>query len=85
MTHPRPAMFAGVPQWEGSEAQRLLKEDVAAGNHVGKTPTQFRLTRPEYQVYNAAFIGGHIKQEVKRRKFIANYPNRIKSLPANHN
>ena len=40
MTHPRPAMFAGVPQWEGSEAQHLLKEDVAAGNHVGKTPTQ---------------------------------------------
>jgi len=84
LTHPRPAMFAGAPQWPGSEAERLLKEDVGAGKHVGKTPTQFRLTRPEYQVYSAAFIGGHIKQEVKLRKWKENYPGRIQSIPANH-
>ena len=84
MTHPHPAMFAGAPQWEGSEAQCLLKEDVGAAKHEGKTPTEFRLTRPEYQVYTAAFIGGHVKQEVKVRKWKENYPGRIGSLPANH-
>ena len=85
LTHPRPAMFAGAPQWEGSEAQRLMKEDVAAGKDEGKTPTQFRLTRPEYQVYTSTFIGGHMKQEVKLRKWNENRPGRIQSLPANHN
>ena len=84
LTHPRPAMFAGAPQWEGSEAQRLLKEDVAAGKDEGKTPTQFRLTRPEYQVYSAEFIRGHIKQELNLRKWNENRPGRIQSLPANH-
>jgi len=85
LTHPRPAVDAsGAPQWPGSEAERLLKQDVAAGNHEGKTPTQFRLTRPEYQVYTPAFIGGHIKQEVKLRKWKENYPGRIQSIPANH-
>ena len=85
LTHPRPAMFAGAPQWEGSEAQRLLKEDVAAGKDQGKTPTQFRLTRPEYQVYSAEFIRGHIKQELNLRKWKEHYPGRIQSIPANHN
>jgi hypothetical protein len=85
LTHPRPAMFAGLPQWEESEAQRLLKEDVAAGKHEGKTPTEFRSTRPEYQVYSSTFIGGHVNQEVKLRKWKENYPKRIKSIPANHN
>ena len=85
VTHPRPAMFAGAPQWAGSEAQRLLKEDVAAGNHEGKTPTEFRSTRPEYQVYSSTFIGNHVKQEIKLRKWNENRPGRIQSLPANHN
>ena len=87
LTHPRPAMFAGAPQWVGSEAERLLKEDVAAGKDgkdEGKTPTQFRLTRPEYQVYSAEFIRGHIKQEINLRKWKEHYQGRIQSIPANH-
>jgi len=85
LTHPRPATnFRGSPQWEGSAAQRLMKQDITAGLHLGKTPTEFRMTRPEYQQFLVVEIGGHLKQEIKLRKWKENYPGRIKSIPPKH-
>lgn len=64
-TNPRPAIDArGRPQWEGSLAQTLLKQDVAAGVHVGKTPTQYHATRPEYTAFPVPYIGKKVDQEV---------------------
>jgi len=42
--HPVPLKnHRGEPQWNGSEAQRLLKEDIAAGKQLGLTPSKPRL------------------------------------------
>jgi hypothetical protein len=84
LTHPHPATnLHGSPQWEGSVAQGLMKQDVAAELHLGKTPTQFRLTRQEYQAWSVGEIGGHMKQEEKLQKWKKNYPGRMKSIPYN--
>ena len=68
--HPRPDLnYRGEPQWDGSDAQRLLKEDMTAGKHLKyDTPSEFRDSRPEYQTYNKKVFRGHIHQEVRLRK-----------------
>jgi len=84
LTHPRPLLDAhGTPQWEGSIAQKYMKQDIAHKLHLGKTSAEFCMTRPEYQVYGVERIGKKIEQEVKLRKWKENYPQRIKSLPTN--
>jgi hypothetical protein len=84
-THPRPALDAfGRPQWEGSPAQALMRSDIKAKKHIGKTQKQFCMTRPEYQVYDAQYIGQKISQEDRKQKWIENYPKRIKSLPSDY-
>ena len=73
-TRPPPATnHRGEPRWDGSEAQRLLKHDVAIGKHIGISLTQFFQSRLQYQEYQALTISGHVKQEVKTRKFLKQY------------
>jgi hypothetical protein len=60
-------------RWDGSEAERVLKLDVANGLHINLTPKNFHRSRPEYQVFSLKVFRGHIYQELKRRKFITSY------------
>jgi hypothetical protein len=53
----------GEPRWEGSEAQRLLKEDMAANLHANQAPQDFRETRAEYQEFTKTTFRGHVHQE----------------------
>jgi len=84
ITHPRPAVARGKEQWEGSRAQRKLKDDVTNHIHVGKTVAEFRATRHVYQKLTVREFGKKLEQELKLRKWKENYPKRIKSIPANH-
>jgi hypothetical protein len=59
----------GEPRWDGSEAQRLLKEDVAAGIHETMKPQQLYQTHPQYNDYSLAVFRGHLYQEVRFVKF----------------
>jgi hypothetical protein len=62
--------YRGEPRWEGSEAQRLLKEDVASGKHRAMKPTLFYNSRVEYtQHYTLKTIREHIYQEEKYVKY----------------
>ena len=62
--HPRPTHNArGEPIWDGSQAQALLKEDMADGLHVGKEPKQVWLSRPEFQEFLLDVFRDHIYQE----------------------
>jgi hypothetical protein len=70
--HPAPATnHKGEPRWEGSEAQKLLKQDVAEKKHEGMKPAQYYASRPQYKAwgFSAATIKGHVEQEVKLLKF----------------
>jgi hypothetical protein len=60
-------------QWDGSEAERLLKLDIANDLHINLTPKNFHRSRPEYQVFSLKVFRGYIHQELKRRKFITSY------------
>jgi hypothetical protein len=59
------------PRWEGSEAQRQLKEDVANQYHCDKAP-QVLWNDPEracYKAYPLAVFRSHIYQEERLIKF----------------
>lgn len=67
---PRPTHdHEGVPLWDGSDAQRLLKEDMAKGLHElfqGKERRKkYWLTKEEFQVYKLPVFRDHIYQEEK--------------------
>ena len=67
----------GVPRWEGSDAERLLKEDITANLHLQMKPKDLYKTRPEYcDVFTLDQFRGHIAQEVKLRKFKTSYYGR---------
>jgi hypothetical protein len=66
----------GVPRWEGSDAERLLKDDISNGLHTQMTPRALYNTRTEYQLFTLDQFRGHIYQENKRRKFITSYYGR---------
>ncbi len=61
----------GELRWAGSEAQRLLKQDMKEGKHVQYFghPQEFRATRPEYQEYAKETFRKHIHQEKRLWKF----------------
>jgi len=63
----------GEERWEGSETQKLLKQDIADKKHIGLTPTQFMATRPEYGALPRFVIKGHVEQEVRLQKFLKQY------------
>jgi hypothetical protein len=62
-----------VLRWDGSEAERLLKLDIANGLHLNLTPKNFYQFRAEYQVHSLKVVRGHIHQELKRLKFVKSY------------
>jgi hypothetical protein len=66
----------GVPRWEGSEAERWLKDDITNALHTQMAPKTLYNTRAEYQLFTLETFRGHIYQEIKRRKFIISYYGR---------
>jgi hypothetical protein len=64
----------GEPRWEGSEAERLLRQDMDEGNHKKMKPELLYNTRKEYyENYPLKVFREHIHQEDRRRKFLAQY------------
>ena len=62
--HPRPMVdHNGIELWDGSEAQRLLKEDMANGKHKEGDPSDLWASKKEYQVYELQVFRDHIYQE----------------------
>lgn len=68
---PRPEMNRwGEPQWEGSDAQTLLKKDVLEDQkHKQMNPFDLWLSRPEYQQYDKDRFRDRIYQVQKTDKF----------------
>lgn len=79
---PRPTKnHRGEPRWEGSTAQKLMRDDVASGLQLqGRKPTVEDLyhKRPEYQDFGRRMIRKHIHQEEDAIKF-RNYLDRSKA------
>ena len=68
--HERPTHdHRGKPLWDGSDAQKFLKEDMEAGKHENKTPAQLWASRPAYKVYDLPVFRDHIYQEKRLKKF----------------
>ena len=53
------------PRWDLSDAQRFLKEDIAAERHLAMQPRELRMTRLEYQRFPKDVFRKHIHQEVR--------------------
>lgn len=76
--HPTPKFNSrGEPQWNGSAAQRFLKELIAKKEHVGKEPGDIWGKRPEFKVYSKQTFRDHIYQEERLLKF-RNYVEQLK-------
>lgn len=68
--HPTPTYNSrGEPQWNGSVAQKLLKELIAKGEHTGKKPEDIREKKREFKVYSKQVFRDHIYQEQRLLKF----------------
>lgn len=68
--HPRPdTNCRGEPQWDKSDAQRLLRQDVSEGKHLEMKPQQLYNTRNEYKMFTLKTFGEHVPQEVRHVKF----------------
>jgi hypothetical protein len=76
--YPRPTHdHKGIPLWDGSDAQRLLKQLMAEGKHVGVEPKNLwenedKELRKAFQVYTLDVFRKHIYQE-KRLWKLHNY------------
>lgn len=70
---PSPAQnYRGEPQWEGSEAQAYLRQDITAGLHNTHTPMDLWLSRDEYHLFfPQGVFREHIYQEVRCQKYWA--------------
>lgn len=68
--------YRNVPRWQGSQAEKLLKADIASGKHEHMKPSALYQTQEEYQKYPLDVFRGHIYQEQKLRKFLNQYGSR---------
>jgi hypothetical protein len=58
------------PRWDEGDAQRWLRADMDADQHLEMTPMELHISRDEYVAYSLDVFRGHIHQEVRRRKFM---------------
>jgi hypothetical protein len=56
------------PKWDGSAAQRLLKEDMDAAANANLKPAALQATRPEYAFVEPKVFRKHVHQEQRSRK-----------------
>ena len=66
----------GTHQWDGSAAQKQLKHDIDNGKHLTMTNKELRLTSEDYKRWTLPVFSDHVKQELNRRKFLANFKAR---------
>jgi len=76
--HAAAAAASGVKIWAGSEAERLLKDDIDNDRHVGMEPRQLKDTRPEYHQWSLKEFRDHVEQEKRCRKTQAYWLHRDK-------
>eukprot|EP00797_Seminavis_robusta_P025983 Sro462_g148020.1 n/a (205) ;mRNA; r:49942-50556 len=71
--HPRSEFDSmGRPRWEGSEAERLMKADMADGTHkTFSAPKLFYESRDEYQQFSLTVFRGHIDQEIRLQNYFS--------------
>ena len=62
----------GEPQWNGSEAQALLKQDIADGKHLTMKPSELRWLegREAYRFFENDTFRWKIRQEVRTSKYL---------------
>lgn len=78
LNHPTPELNGrGEPKWNGSEAQKQLKELIAKQEHVGKEPRELWTNNNEFQKYGLKSFRDHIYQEQRLQKF-QNYVEQLK-------
>lgn len=69
--HPPPTRnHRDEPQWNGSEAQRLLKMDMDNKKHFDLKPEYLWESRPEYGEFYLSTFRDHLWQEHKTRKYL---------------
>lgn len=69
--HPAPIYnHRGEPQWNGSEAKTLLKNDIEEGKHLTMLPSELRLTKPQYQDFEPDTFRWKIRQEARTKKYL---------------
>jgi hypothetical protein len=62
----------GMPRWSGSEADRLLRQDLDEGKHTLMSPMMLYESREEYfENYSLNIFRSHLNQECRRRRKIA--------------
>ena len=66
------------PRWDGSEAARLLKLDIEAGEHLKLTPVKLHEKRVEYKALPLHVFRDHIYQE-KRSRMEGSYWKALRS------
>lgn len=59
----------GEPQWDTSDAQKQLREDMSADLHTTLTTTQLYESQQVYQDYSFATFTSKIVQETRKRKY----------------
>jgi hypothetical protein len=61
----------GEPNWYGSEAEKLLEQDIAAGRYPTLTPMALYadIDRPEYREFSLDVFRGHIHQILETKKY----------------
>jgi hypothetical protein len=72
----------GFPRWDGSAAQKLLKQDVSAGKHRELKPKELQQTRDEYKPYPSKVFSDHICQEKTSRLAKSYWMNALKKKEA---
>lgn len=61
----------GYPEWQGSNAQTLVCQDLENEVNKGKTMSEFWLSRPEYyENYPLAPFKHKVRQEIRTAKYI---------------
>jgi hypothetical protein len=66
----------GLLRWGGSNAENLLRQDISNGRHYNLSPKELHNSREEYQNFPLDRFRDHIHQEVRRRKFLAQYASK---------
>ena len=66
----------GYPRWDGSMAQKLLKDDVKEGQHKLQKPLELHKTQQLYEQFPPKVFRDHIYQEEHSLKMAAYWADR---------
>jgi hypothetical protein len=56
------------PRWGGTEAEKLLQEDIDNGRNLTMKPRELQATRAEYSAYPLKVFRDHVQQEIRSRR-----------------